>query len=138
MAKIVHSDAAPSEAVHYSFAGIEFDLGGRKKTFETDDDIVLSNAETHPWLKVEREVVAFDTPAFHEGLRAEDDAFSAYNSVANKPEAIRATEQAKIDVAEGRVAIESGVPQTTTVETQGVAETLAADETSKTSDKDTN
>ena len=58
MAKIVHSDAAPSEAVHYSLANVEFELGGRKKSYSTDDAGVLSNAEAHPWLRVERDAPA--------------------------------------------------------------------------------
>lgn len=92
MAKIVHSEAAPSEAVHYSFAGVEFDLGGRKKAFETDDPNIIGNAEAHPWLTVERDVVSVVKGNYVTQLRPEDDALSAVNSVANNPEAAPAYE----------------------------------------------
>lgn len=58
MAKIVHSDAAPSEVVRYSLANVEFELGGRKKFYSTDDADAISNAEAHPWLRVERDTSA--------------------------------------------------------------------------------
>ena len=51
MAKIVHSDAAPSESVHYSIGSAEFDLSGRK-IYETTDSDVISGASVHPWLTV--------------------------------------------------------------------------------------
>lgn len=92
MAKIVHSEAAPSEAVHYSLAGVEFDLGGRKRAFETNDPTVIGNAEAHPWLKVEHEAVEAVKGDYVTQLRPEDDALSAVNSVANNPEAAPAPE----------------------------------------------
>lgn len=126
MAKIVHSEAAPSEAVHYTFVGVEFDLGGRKKSYETDDAAVLSNAEAHPWLTVERETVEPIQGAYVEQLRPEDDHLSSLNSKANDPEAVRAAEEAKREAADNPVAIEAGKDQTEVVETGGVAETVAA------------
>ena len=57
MATISHSDLAPDAQVHYSVAGAEFDLGPGE-TFETDNEEVLANAQAHPWLKVERTIVA--------------------------------------------------------------------------------
>lgn len=52
MATISHSDLAPSEKVHYSLAGGEFDLTA-KGSYETDDELLISNAQAHPWLKVD-------------------------------------------------------------------------------------
>lgn len=105
MAKIVHSDLAPAEVVHYSLAGAEFDLGGRKKAFETDDREVISDARVHPWLSVEADA-------------------------SNAP----AADDAPVEETQP-VAIDAGLDQTKSVTTDEVAETLAADETSKTSNK---
>lgn len=52
MATFFHSDLAPDEKVHYSFAGAEFDIEG-SGTYETDDHEVIRNAVAHPWLEVD-------------------------------------------------------------------------------------
>jgi hypothetical protein len=99
MAKIVHSDLAPDELVHYSFGGAEFDLGGSaKKSFESDDREVISNAQAHPWLTVVVTPVKPDAPA----------------------------EDLTPDVSP--LAVDAGLDQNKSVTTDGVAETIAADD----------
>lgn len=136
MAKIVHSEAAPAEAVHYSFAGVEFDLSG-KKSYESDDPIVLANAAAHPWLSVQYPAVDVVAGAYVEQLAPEADHLSAAGQKVNPndPEVARAAEEAKRESTDNPVAIDAGETQTKAVETDGVAETLAADDTSKTSSK---
>lgn len=135
MAKIVHSEAAPAEAVRYSLAGAEFELGGSgKQSYETLDPVVLGNAVAHPWLDVKRDPAEMVRGGYVDHLKPEDDALSAVNSaVAFDPEAVKAALPEGSEVE--RVAVESGKDQTKPVETGGVAETLAADDSSKTSDK---
>ena len=133
VAKIVHSEDAPQEAVHYSFAAGEFDLGGRKKSHETDDPSLISEANAHPYLDVQVEQVEGQAGDFREQLDPKDDALSAQNSIANDPDAVKA---AQVEVVEVQpVAIDAGLDQTEPVVEGGVAETLAADETSKTGKK---
>ena len=62
MAKITHSELAPAEKVVYTLANEQFELTA-KGTHESDDPIVLSNAEAHPWLSVEHPEVAPDEVA---------------------------------------------------------------------------
>jgi hypothetical protein len=133
MAKIVHSAAAPAEPVRYSLGNAEFELSGRTKSYETNDPTVLANAESHPWLEVQRDKVELVRGAYAQSLRPEDDHLSAINSKANDPEAVKAAQQAEEDFTP--VAIEAGLNQTDKVINDGIAETLAADPTSKTSDK---
>lgn len=136
MAKIVHSDAAPSEAVHYSIGGAEFDLGGRNaKSFETTDASVISGASVHPWLRVEYDVVEPIQGAYVEQVPAKDDPMSAMNSIANDPDEVRKAEAAKTGAVISPVAIDSGEKQTEVITTGPVAETLAADDSSKTTEK---
>lgn len=59
MAKITHSELAPAEKVVYTLANEQFELTA-KGSYESDDPIVLSNAEVHPWLSVEYPEVAPD------------------------------------------------------------------------------
>ncbi len=62
MAKITHSELAPAEKVVYTLANEQFELTA-KGTYESDDPVVLANAETHPWLAVEYpEVAPEDAP----------------------------------------------------------------------------
>jgi hypothetical protein len=89
MATISSNDHAPSEKVHYSFAGAEFDLepGG---TYETTDLDALENAAAHPWLKVEFPQAAVEGGVYvGEALSPKDDPMSRVNSVANDPDAVR-------------------------------------------------
>lgn len=137
MAKIVHSEAAPAESVHYNLAGVEFDLSGTK-SYETLDPAVISNALAHPWLDVKYDKVDVVQGAYVDQIRPEDDPLSAVNSVANDPEAARAAEAEKAAAFGQPVALDAGLDQKKVVETGPVAETLAADETSKTSTKKDN
>lgn len=130
MAKIVHSEAAPSEAVHYSFAGVEFDLGGKSQAFETTDPVVLSNAEAHPWLAVERDEADLVRGEYRDTLDPKDDVLSAVNSVANDPEAARAASAPVVEVI-APLAVDAGKDQDKPVKTGRVAETLAADNSDK-------
>lgn len=129
MAKIVHSEAAPAEAVHYSFAGVEFDLGGSKKnsSFESDDPVLLGNALAHPWLEVEYPEVELVSGTYVDQLAPEDDHLSAAGQKVNPndPEAAKAATEAA--APDEPVAIEAGKTQTDPVVTGRVAETLAAD-----------
>lgn len=138
MARILPSDNAPSEAVHYSLAGVSFDLGGSgkgtKKTYETTDPTVITNAEAHPWLTVERDEVEVVKGSYYEPLAPEDDVLSAVNSRANDPDAVREAEEAKVAAVEDPTAINAALDQDKPVETGGVNETLAADNAD---DKDT-
>jgi len=134
MAKIVPSDLAPAEAVHYSLGAVEFDLGGKSdaKSFETTDRAALSNAESHPWLTVEYDEAEAIDPAFYAPkVRPEDDVLSEFGPRANDafdPEKVKAALE---DARAGRVAplaVESGTDQSEEVTSGPVAETLAADD----------
>lgn len=105
---LVPSDLAPAEAVHYTFSTAEFDLGGRTKKYVTDDLDVVREASTHPWLSVAPDPDAENQAAEPVGALDDDSQ---------------------------NVAIEAGLTQTVEVTTEEVAETLAADSTSKTSKK---
>lgn len=129
MAKIVPSDVAPSEVVHYSLANADFDLGGSgkgsKKAYETDSPAVIANAEAHPWLTVEHDPAAIIKGTYRETLKPEDDVLSAVNDHSNDPDVVHAAEVAAFEG--DPTAIESGKDQDKVVETGGVDETLAAD-----------
>lgn len=148
MAKIVSSDLAPSEAVHYVLGNTEFDIGGSgkgsSKSYETDDPVVLSDAEVHPWLAVEYDPVEQVAGAYVEQLAPQNDHLSVLGETVhpNDPDAAQAAEEAKAEaVGDTLTAVEAGKPQTEAVTAGGqgdapaVAETLAADPTSKTEDK---
>ena len=130
MAKIVHSEAAPAESVHYTFAALPegFDLGGKSKGFETNDTALLAEAESHPWLKVERDPEEVIGGAYVQQLDPKDDPLSAANDVSRDPEAIKRDEDAKAEAWFGSpTAIDAGLDQEKVVTTGRVAETLAAD-----------
>lgn len=136
MARILHSDDAPSEAVHYSFAGVEFDLGGSNKgSFETDDPIALLNAESHPWLKVEREEAVLLQGKYRDQLDPRKDPLSIFNSVANDPEAVRKAAEERDEAVIDQLAIDAGLDQKEPVSIGPVDETLAAHDSSKTAQK---
>lgn len=139
--KITASDLAPAEAVHYTFAGVEFDIGGSgRKTFETNDPTVVSNAESHPWLQVEYPKVELVAGSYREQVAPQDDPFTLIGRTQdpNDPDAVREAEEAKsVDFGQP-VVLEAGTAQTEVVVTDGVAETLAAvdaDDDSTDSDK---
>lgn len=124
------SDDAPAEAVHFTFFADEFDLEG-SGTYETSDEIVLGNAEGHPWLVVERPEVEQVSGDFFDQLSPKDDHLSSVGGInANDPEEIRKAEEGKLIAAGQPVAIEAGLDQKEPVVTSGIAETVAAiDET---------
>lgn len=134
MAKIVHSETAPSEAVHYTFAGVEFDLSG-KKSYATHDADVIGAASAHPWLKVVLEDERGVEPQYVDQIDPKDDPLSAANSVGNDTEKALAFEASKRDEEAPLVAIDAGATQTEAITTGDVAETLAADPTAKTTEK---
>lgn len=128
MAKILLSDRAPSgEAVTFSLAGTElFQLSG-SESFTTEDGVAIRAAESHPWLKVERDPESVVGGSYFEQVAPADDALSAQNSVAFDVDKIRETEEAKREDLGQPVAIQAGLKQDKPVVTGGVAETLAAD-----------
>jgi hypothetical protein len=95
MPTIVPSSSAPSETIHYSFATAEFDLGGKTKTYKTDDPQLISSAVIHPWLQVNYDPVEVVQGSYIEQIAPEDDPLSGVGSLANDPDAARATEDAK-------------------------------------------
>jgi hypothetical protein len=143
MATIVPSDQAPAEAVHFTFGTAEFDLGGRTKTYKTDDPEVISNASAHPWLTVQVEEVPIIQGAYVEQIAPKDDPFTLEGGInANDPKLAQAAEEAKAEErGDTLVAIDAGKTQTDAVTTGGqgnapdVAETVAADPDSKTAEK---
>lgn len=138
MARILHNDRAPDETVHYTFSGVEFDLGGSAKgSFETDNREVLSNAEVHPWLTVEypeRELIAGE-PRRTLADRPDLDALSGVGPNARvpfDPDEIAKVEDAKAAARVNPVALDAQLDQgeAVVIETpdQEIATTLAADE----------
>ena len=75
MAKITQNADAPAGVVTYGFADGDFQLGGAKRSFETDNRSIISDAEVHPWLSVDEDS-APDVPApvTPEPTNTEDDA----------------------------------------------------------------
>lgn len=125
-AKITLSENAPSEKVVFSLPSADFTLspGG---SFKTDDIRVMGDAEQHPWLAVEREVVEVEPGrALSVSMRPEDDAHSFHrNAEAFDPKAIKAAYQEAVDVSP--LAVDANLDQDKKVEEDGVAHTLAAD-----------
>lgn len=114
MATIRPNDNAPQETVHYILsAGDPFDLdtGG---SFESDDRLLLSAAEDHPWLTVEYPQVAeadiFVPPSRSVPYR--EDPFSEYNDYSNDPARAAAAEREKYaGVAANPLAVDAGLDQ---------------------------
>lgn len=133
MARIVLSDQAPTEAIHFSLVNDEFILGGAsdKKSYETDDRGVLAAAAEHPWLEVEQDEVK-EAAVFAEDTRVapEDDPLSDRHpnaALAFDAEAIAKFEAEKREGV-SPVAINAGLDQDTPESTGPVAETIAADD----------
>lgn len=135
MATISPNDSAPRESVHYLFATGDFKLGGHSKKYETDDPALIAEAKAHPWLSVEVPEVDRVAGAYVEQVSPADDPMSRLNYHGNEPEVARAAEAAKVAAKENIVGIESGLDQNVPETVGPVAQTLAADPTSKTSDK---
>jgi hypothetical protein len=128
MAKIVPSQEAPNEKIRYGLANESFDLTA-SGSYETDDQEVIANANSHPWLDVKYDKSEEAKPAFRPGtIDPKDDALSAANSIAFDPKEVTAAREAALAVEEDRTAIEAGLDQDKKVEDEGVAFTLAADE----------
>jgi hypothetical protein len=129
MAKIVLSDDAPKgEPLRFSLANAEVE----EFPHETNDAVLLANAEAHPWLAVEHpEAEELSELAGELQLSPEDDFLSAQNSVANDPEAVRAELERRKERNSDPVALDAGLDQDDVVVTSsGVAETVAADNAS--------
>ncbi len=136
MATISSNDSAPAEVVHYTFAGGDFKLGGRTKTYKTDDPALISEAYAHPWLTVEVDAVEPVVGAYVEQVLPKDDPMSRMNYTGNDPDEARAAEKAKADSRENLVGIEAGLDQNEAKTVGPIAQTHAADPGSKTSEKD--
>lgn len=109
MATIRPNDHAPSDEVTYTLPGATFELapGG---SYESDDRVVLSDAEAHPWLEVEYPVLVDESESRESrSVPYEDDALSAPNSLAFDPDAVA---KAHADeVVTNPTAIDSGLDQ---------------------------
>jgi hypothetical protein len=134
MAKIVHSEVAPSEAVKYDLAGTKFELGNGEDSFETTDPTVLSNARQHPWLAIEVDPEAETSyELVSTQVAPEDDALSAHNSKAFDPDEIAKVEEAKSGAVRP-LAVNAALPQDEAIKVESptpapdVAVTLAADD----------
>jgi hypothetical protein len=134
--KISLSDLAPNEEIRFSLGGAEeFALSG-KKNYQTDDEAVISSANAHAWLKVERPVAENPLGGFREQLAPEEDHLSTLGSPnnPNDPDEAAKAEAAKLEAEGVNVSIDANKNQSEPVIVDdAVAETLAADETSKTS-----
>ena len=124
MAKIVLSDDAPQGDLRFSLANVEIE----SLPFETNDSVILANAEAHPWLAVEYpEVKELSELVGELQIAPEDDALSAQNSIANDPDAVRAELERRREGDSAPVALDAGLDQDDVVVTRsGVAETVAA------------
>lgn len=129
MAKIVLSDQAPSEKVHFSLADADFDLGGNaKQSFETDEPAVIANANSHPWLEVDTEGVEVVVRYRPGSVDPANDPLSSEGPNAALPfdeKAVTAFEDSKVE-EQNPVAIEAGQDQGEKDISGGVAETLAS------------
>lgn len=124
---VVDSDHAPDGFKTLSIGNAELDFSSGE--VETTDPVVLSNAQSHPWLKVQHsEEESYRAPEREPFVRPEDDALSVENSVAFDEDKIRETEEAKAEAEADRVAIDAGKDQEKEERIHGVATTLAAAE----------
>jgi uncharacterized phosphosugar-binding protein len=126
MPKIVLSDDAPKGDLRFSLANAEIE----KLPYETDDAVVVANAEAHPWLAVEypeAKELSDQSDPFPQ-TKPEDDVLAAENSIANDPAAVRAEIDRRVEGVSDPVAIDAGLDQGDVIVTaSGVSETVAAD-----------
>ena len=127
MAQIVPNENHPQENILHSLGGSDYFELSPGGSFECDDRFVLSNAEAHPWLDVEYEVVEVeDRSEDRPTLDPADDALSYEYYVAHEddPPAAPAEDNTAL-------AVESGLDQTEAVTSDDdkVAFTFAADDT---------
>jgi hypothetical protein len=125
MATIRPNDNAPAEEVHYVLPTESFDLaaGG---TYETDDRLLLTAAQDHPWLTVEYpevEAVSVERPST--SVPYQEDPYSEYNDDSNDPEVAAAAERAKYETTIEPLAVDSGLNQSVR-ETDNLSETDAS------------
>jgi hypothetical protein len=130
---ITLSDLAPSDqTIHFTLATAEFDLGGSaKKSYETTDADVVSDAVEHPWLDVDTTAATTKVTFIDTQVPASEDPFSRFGpsaGLANDPAEVAKSEAAKPDVSAQPVAIDAGKDQNVAVVTGGIAETVAGDE----------
>ena len=127
MAKIVSSNLAPAEKVHYAFGGASFDLD-EKGSFVTDDPALLAEAQVHPWLSVEYDKAEVVSGTFVERLDPKTDPLSNQHpdfKLAFDPKAVKAAlVEADAEVA---TAIDPAEKQTKVVTDGPVNKTVAAD-----------
>jgi hypothetical protein len=124
MPTISHSELAPDEAVTYSLGMAEFRLDGRTKSYETNDQDVIANANAHPWLTVTYPEVKVVEGSFADQLAPADDVLSATNSIANDPAEIAKALAPEQD--ESHVAIQAGLDQGENVTVGDTDVTVAA------------
>lgn len=128
MASIVPSKLHPDEEVSYSLAGGEFTLGPGG-SYETDDQALILNAISHPWLSVEADpatAIVVDDRARHVDPKL-DVLAAAHGTEAFDSEKIVALEASKVRSVAAPVAIQAGLNQDKKVIEAGVAHTLAAE-----------
>lgn len=136
--KIVLSDLAPNEPVHFDLAGEEFTLGGGgDASHETTNREVLGNAEIHPWLRVEYPAVegVVSPQRWMLADHPEQDGMSARGPNADDPydpEKVREAEEEKAGAAVSPLAVDANLdqdePESVKAGEVEVAVTLAADE----------
>lgn len=112
MTNIVPNENAPDEVVRYGLGETaDFELGPGD-TYETNDPAILAEAETHPWLAVERDEAEADEGVFVDRhVPREDDVLSAQNSKAFDPEAIAAARAAALGEQPQPAAVQAGLDQ---------------------------
>lgn len=126
MPMISHSELAPDEAVTYSLGMVEFRLDGRTKSYETDNQDALANANAHPWLTVTYPEIKSVEGTFTDQLSPEDDVLSSHNSIANDPAEIAKALAARTPKSDSHVAIQSGLDQGVSVTVGDTDLTIAA------------
>lgn len=122
MAKIVLSDAAPEDAVHFSLGQFEIDV-----PHDTRNRDLISDAVAHPWLNVEYdevEVLGGEGPST---ANLANDPLAAGNDVSNDPEAVQA-ELDRREAEKAPLAVDAALDQDEPQTAGPVAITLAADD----------
>lgn len=96
MANLTLSDNAPQEAITFTLgqATVELSPG---KSVETEDQVLIVNAQDHPWLDVEIPAVEVFTSKARQTLAPEDDRLTQAGQEVNPndPKEIRKAEEAK-------------------------------------------
>lgn len=130
MATISPNDHAPDEAVHYSLANADLDLGPGE-SFDTNERDILSAADVHPWLTVEYPVLdEADIPHRDPFVPFDEDPLGGLNAEVpfDLDEVIKAEGEKLAEYQP--LAVEPQLDQSEPVVEGGIARTLAADDTS--------